>query len=266
MQLYCYNLLMPQIETIFVLTLIGGVGALFGGILLLFGKKLPRVLIHFLVSFAAGALLGTAFFELLPESLHHIEEVQEEGEVTVFIWVIAGMLFFYLLDRAIHWYQYHQKIHKGEHKSVSIPLVVLGDSAHNFIDGIAIATTYLVNPAAGLVTTLATIAHELPQEIGDFAILLHEGMEKKKVFLVNLFSALLSVIGGIIAFLIGEQIEGILPYSLALTTGFFLYIALVHLLPAIHHEEKQGYALWESIFLVLGVVTIWIAGLLIPHA
>jgi zinc and cadmium transporter len=256
---------MPAIEAIIILTLIGGVGALAGGILLLLGKKIPKALIHFLVSFAAGALLGTAFFELLPEALHHIEEVQEEGEVTVFIWVILGMLFFYLLDRGIHWFQFHQRLHKGKHRSVSIPLVIFGDSAHNFIDGVAIATTYLVNPAAGLVTTFATIAHELPQEIGDFAILLHEGMEKKKVFLVNLLSAFLSVLGGIIAFFIGEQIEGILPYSLALTTGFFLYIALVHLLPAIHHEEKQGYAMWESIFLVLGVATIWLAGVLIPH-
>ena len=241
---------MPAIEIILILTLIGGVGALIGGILLLLGKKVSKGLVHLLVSFAAGALLGTAFFELLPEAVEHTEE--SGGSINVFLWVLLGMLFFYLLDRAIHWFQYHQKVNKGKHTSVNVPLVILGDSVHNFIDGVAIATTYLVNPAAGLITTFATVAHEIPQEIGDFAILLHEGMKRKKVLIINIFSALLSVAGGLLAFFIGEKIEGIIPYSLSLTTGFFLYIALTNLLPEIHHEEKEGYTFWESLFLIFG--------------
>ncbi|OGH10695.1 MAG: hypothetical protein A3B38_04410 [Candidatus Levybacteria bacterium RIFCSPLOWO2_01_FULL_36_13] len=255
---------MPAIEIILILTLIGGVGALIGGILLLLGKKVSKGLVHLLVSFAAGALLGTAFFELLPEAVEHTEE--SGGSINVFLWVLLGMLFFYLLDRAIHWFQYHQKVNKGKHTSVNVPLVILGDSVHNFIDGVAIATTYLVNPAAGLITTFATVAHEIPQEIGDFAILLHEGMKRKKVLIINIFSALLSVAGGLLAFFIGEKIEGIIPYSLSLTTGFFLYIALTNLLPEIHHEEKEGYTFWESLFLIFGVLSIWAASVLIPHS
>lgn len=215
---------MVAIEIILLLTLAGSVGALGGGSLLLLGKKISKDLVHVLVSFAAGALLGVTFFELLPESLEHAEEVAGEGsEINVFIWTLAGMLFFYLLDRSIHWYQYHQRVNKGKHGSVNIPLVILGDSIHNFIDGVAIAITYLVNPAVGIVTAIATIAHEIPQEIGDFAILLHEGMERKKVFIINILSALMSLAGAILAIIIGERIEGIIPYSLSLTAGFFLY-------------------------------------------
>ncbi|OGH02821.1 MAG: hypothetical protein A2798_00080 [Candidatus Levybacteria bacterium RIFCSPHIGHO2_01_FULL_37_17] len=258
---------MPQVEVIIILTLVGGVGALVGGVLLLLGKKISKGLVHLLVSFAAGALLGTAFFELLPEALEHAEEVANAGggEINVFLWVLGGMLFFYLLDRGIHWFQYHQKVNKGKHTSVNIPLVILGDSVHNFIDGVVISITYIVNPAAGLITTFATVAHEIPQEIGDFAILLHEGMKRKKVLIINIFSALLSVAGGLLAFFIGERIEGIIPYSLSLTTGFFLYIALTNLLPEIHHEEKEGYAFWESLFLILGIVSIFLATSYIPH-
>lgn len=251
---------MPAIEAILILTLVGGVGALLGGALLLLGKEVSRGLVHLLVSFAAGALLGTAFFELLPEAL------ENAGDVNVFIWVLVGILSFYLLDRGIHWYQFHQKVTKGKHGSVSIPLVVLGDSVHNFIDGIAIAITYMVNPAAGLITTFATVAHEIPQEIGDFAILLHEGMKRKKVLLINILTALLSVAGGLLAFMVGQRIEGIIPYSLSLTSGFFLYIALTNLLPEIHHEEKEGYTFFESLFLLLGVLSIWFASVLIPHS
>lgn len=258
---------MSGVETILILSLIGGVGAMSGGALLLLGKKASETIVHVLVSFAAGALLGVTFFELLPEAIEHAQEVREAGgtEINVFLWTLGGMLFFYFLDRGIHWFQYHEKIHKGKHGTVNVPLVILGDSAHNFIDGVAIAVTYLVNPGVGIVTTIATVAHEVPQEIGDFAILLHEGLSKKRVLLINISSALLSVLGAVIAILIGERIEGIIPYALSLTAGFFLYIALTNLLPEIHNEEKKGYAFAETSFLVLGVIAIWLAVTLIPH-
>jgi zinc and cadmium transporter len=250
-------------EAILISAFIGSVGALAGGAVLLLGRKVSESIVHVLVSFAAGALIGTALFELLPEALHHAEE--REGEINVFIWTLFGILFFYLLDRAIHWFQLHQKIHKGTHGSISVPLVILGDSAHNLIDGIAMAITFLVNPALGITTTLAVIAHELPQEIGDFAVLLHEGISRKKVLLINLFSALLAVVGAGVTILIGERLEIFLPYALSLTAGFFLYIALVNILPEIHREEKVGYAFRESLFLILGVLVIWLAVTLIPH-
>lgn len=258
---------MPDVTPILIATLLGSIGALSGGILLLFHKKLIKTVSHVLVPFAAGALLATGFFELLPEALVHAEEAHEAGgEIDIFLWALGGILFFYILERGIHWFQYHRKGHKGVHGGVTVPLVMIGDSVHNFIDGMAIAITFMADPALGVVTTLAIVAHELPQEIGDFAVLLHEGMSRMKVFLFNLFSALLAVIGAGVAIVIGETVEGIFPYALALTTGFFIYIALANLLPAIHHEEKKGYAFMETISLFAGVLAIYLAITLLGDA
>ncbi len=255
---------MSDITPILIASLIGGVGGLIGGVLLLLGKNVKESIIHVLVSFAAGALLGTAFFDLLPEAIEHAVEF-ELSEGTVFLWTILGILFFYLIDRGIHWFQYSQKKKDYHHGSISVPLVILGDSVHNFIDGVAIAITYILNPVLGITTTLAIVAHEIPQEIGDFAVLLHQGMAKKKVLLINFFSALLSVLGAIIGLIIGERVGFVLPYALSITAGFFIYIALTNLLPEIHSEEKKGYAFPETLFLILGIAVIWLAVTYLPH-
>lgn len=256
---------MSGLTPVIIASLVGSVGALAGGALLLLGKRIPESLVHVLVSFAAGALIGTALFDLLPEASEHAEEVFEATgrEVNIFFWALFGIIFFYFLDRGIHWYGHHQS-KKGKHGSVNVPLVILGDSTHNFIDGVAIAITYLINPAIGVTTTLAIIAHELPQEIGDFAVLLHEGMSRKKVLLINIFSALLAVVGAVLALIVGERIEGVLPYALSITAGFFIYIALANLLPEIHSEEKKGYAFKESGFFLLGVLIIWLTITYLP--
>jgi len=255
---------MSEITPILIAALVGGVGGLAGGVLLLLGKDIRTNIVHVLVSFAAGALLGAAFLDLLPEALEHAGEYSLSG-ATVFLWTIIGVISFYFLDRGIHWFQVHQKKKNYHHGSISVPLVILGDSVHNFIDGVAIAITFILNPVLGVTTTLAIIAHEIPQEIGDFAILLHQGMAKKKVLLVNLFSALLAVVGAAIGIIIGERLEFIFPYALSLTAGFFIYIALTNLLPEIHGEEKKGYAFLESIFLVAGIVVIYLAVNYLPH-
>lgn len=258
---------MSETAIILITVLLGSIGALAGGILLLFNKNLKDTFIHILVPFAAGALLATGFLELLPEASEHAQEASEAGgEINIFLWVLFGILFFYLLERGIHWFQYHRKEHSGVHRSATVPLIIIGDSVHNFIDGMAIAITFMVDPAIGILTTIAVAAHEIPQEIGDFAVLLHEGMSAKKVFLFNLASALLAVAGAVIIILVGERIEWIFPYALSLTTGFFIYIALANLLPAIHSEEKKGYAFWETASLLSGVVAIWLAtSYLAPH-
>lgn len=255
---------MSDITPILIAAFVGGLGGLAGGVLLLLGKGVRQNIIHVLVSFAAGALLGTAFLDLLPEALEHAEEAGIDFKV-IFLLTIGGIIFFYLLDRAIHWFQVHQKKKEYHHGSVSVPLVILGDSIHNFIDGIAIALTFIANPVLGLTTTLAIIAHEIPQEVGDFAVLLHQGLAKKKVLFINIFSAMLSVLGAVIGIIIGASAESILPYALAITSGFFIYIALSNLLPEIHNEEKKGYAFPETIFLILGIVTIWLTINYLPH-
>lgn len=248
---------MSTLANIIIFTLVGSIFSLIGGFLLLLKGKKTEHVVHVLVSFAAGALLGTAFVELLPEAVEHAEEF---GIATpMYFFVLLGILGFYLLDRVIHWFHYHrvEKKKHSEHARPTVPLVIVSDSVHNFIDGIAIAITFMVNPALGVVTTLAVAAHEIPQEIGDFAILLHEGMSRKKVILVNIASALLALLGALLAYAIGEQVEAILPYALALTAGFFIYIALTSLIPEIHHEEKKGYAFAETFFLLLGALVIF---------
>lgn len=248
---------MSTLGLIVFFTLLGSIGSLIGGILLLLRGKRSENIVHVLVSFAAGALLGTAFFDLLPEAVEHAEEFSITTSMYVF--VLLGILGFYLLDRGIHWFYHHRsgKKQHSEHARPTVALIIFGDSIHNFIDGVAIAITFMVNPALGAITTFAIIAHEIPQEIGDFAILLHEGMERKKVILVNIFSAMLAVLGAVIAYIIGEQVEVILPYALAITAGFFIYISLTNLIPEIHHEEKKGYAFLETFFLLLGAVVIY---------
>ena len=175
-----------------------------------------------------------------------------------FFWALIGFLLFFLIERFIHWYHHHQHAYSDEGVKPTVPLVIVGDSVHNFIDGVVIAATFLISIPLGIVTTFAVAAHEIPQEIGDFGILLHKGMERKKVLLVNFLSALTALLGALITFWIGERIEPALPILLSLTAGFFIYIAASDLIPDIHHENRKGFAFWETVLLFLGVGTIWI--------
>lgn len=239
---------------IILFTFIGGVVSLIGGILLLAKERFAVKISHFLASFAAGALLGTAFLDLLPEAS---EVMAEDGaEVNIWLWVLVGMLVFFLMERFIHWFHHHH-VHQ-ESKEATVPLIVLGDSLHNFIDGVAIAAAFLVNIPLGIATALAVGAHEIPQEIGDFGVLLNRGMSRLKVLWVNLLSSLAAIIGALLTYSLGEAIHGSLPIFLALTAGFFIYIAASDLIPEIHNEERRGVALVETILLFLGVISIWL--------
>lgn len=236
---------------IIVFTAIGGILSLIGGILLLTRPKFANNISHLLSSFAAGALLGTAFFDLLPESIH------ESTPEAVFMGVLAGILFFFLIERFLHWSHHHSsdlEIIKG--KPV-VSLIVVGDTIHNFIDGIAIAATFLVSIPLGIVTAIAVGAHEIPQEIGDFGILLKEKVKRKKIILINVLSALASILGAILMFLFSDAGEFIIPIVLPITAGFFIYIALSDLIPEIHHENRKGFAVKETAMLILGIVVIY---------
>lgn len=233
-------------------TFLGSVFSLIGGIVLLFKEKLTLKISHLLISFAAGTLLGTAFFDLLPEASEKTEHKD------VFLWTLIGILFFFLLERLIHWFHYHTYNVGGKAVEPAVPLIILGDSVHNFIDGVVIAATFLVSIPLGIVTTLAVAAHEIPQEIGDFAILLHKGLTRRKVLLFNIFSALTAIIGALLMFFLRDLITGILPITLSLTAGFFIYIASSDLIPEIHHEKRKWFAFYEIVLLLVGVLTVWL--------
>ncbi len=250
---------LPILAYIIIFTLIGSVFSLTGGVILLYKEKLALKFSHFLAAFAAGTLLGTVFFDLLPEAVHESENLEKSGtEVNIFLWTLLGILGFFLLERFIHWFHHHQHEYEDEPVKPTVPLIIIGDSVHNFIDGVIIAATFLVSIPLGIVTTLAVAAHEIPQEIGDFGILLHKGLKRKKVLLVNILSALTAVAGALITFWIGEKVETSIPILLAITAGFFIYIAASDLIPEIHHENRKGFAVIETFLMFLGVATIYI--------
>lgn len=242
---------MNLLPKIIFFSLVGSVFSLIGGILLLTRKKLADSVQHFFLPFAAGALLATAFFDLLPEA-------QEAAgpNTNVFSWTLIGILIFYLIENLISWFHYHPEKAEKAAKPVAA-LIIIGDTLHNFLDGIAIGATFLVDPKVGIITTLAVASHEIPQEIGDFAILLSAGFGRVKTLMVNIFSALATLGAALMVYFVGRSFEGILPLALPLTAGFFIYIALSDLVPEIHHGHKRSYIFLQSIVLVGGLVLVW---------
>lgn len=227
------------ISVIFV-SLLSLVGVIFIG---LQEKKLRRIL-NFLVSFAAGALLGGAFFHLLPEA------IEEIGEKT-FLFTAISFLLFFALEKFLHWRHCHLG-HCNEHAFVYLNL--LGDGLHNFLDGASIAAAFLTNVPLGLSTTLAVIFHEIPQEIGDFSILLYGGMKKKKALFFNFISALTAVLGALMVWFFAEKISLSLPYFLPFAAGGFLYIAGTDIIPELHKKENLKDSLWQFFLLCLGLL------------
>lgn len=246
---------MSILSYIVLFTLVGSVISLIGGVLLLVKEKFALKISPFLTSFAAGALLATAFFDLLPEATEHMAEIGTQ--VNIPLWTLVGILVFFLLERFIHHHHAHGE--KTEEKKSIIPLVIIGDTVHNFTDGVAIAATFLISIPLGIVTSLAVAAHEIPQEIGDFGLMLHKGMKRKKVLLINLSSALAALAGAFLTYIYKDRIEGLLPVVLALTSGFFIYIALANLIPEIHSQDNQKVAFWETVMLIIGVVVVYFA-------
>ena len=228
-----------------------------GGVLLLWKEPLARRVSHFLVSFGAGALIGIVFFDLLPEALEGAEAAQ------VLRVVFAGFLLFYIIERAVSWYHCH---HQEAVTHVSRYLIVLGDFIHNMIDGMLIAATFLVDVRLGVIAAVGVLLHELPQEVGDFGILLHSGLSRARVIGYNLLSSAGALLGGILVILFGARLEQFAPVLIALVAGNFLYIAAVDLIPSTHHHEKTSRhreALHVAVF-ILGATLMWIISETLP--
>ncbi len=253
---------LSTLSYILLATFIGSIGGLVGGLILLAREKFARRISHFLASFAAGILLGAAFFDLLPEAVHEGEELG----IDVFSWTLAGIVIFFLIERTIHWFHHHENIHEHNKESKStLPLIIISDTLHNFIDGVVIAATFMTSPALGIATTIAVFAHEIPQEIGDFGLMLHKGLARRKIILVNIISAAVAILGAVITYMLGNILEGYIPALLALTAGFFIYIALSDLMPEIHYEKKRRFAAIKGSLLILGIIVMWISTSLIEH-
>jgi len=229
-------------------SLVGGLFSLFGGALLLSRQNTALALARYGTPFAAGALLAAAFFDLLPESIG----LTAEG--AAMRWALVGLIVFFLLEHFLHWFHHtHQHEHVGE-RSVA-PLIIVGDSAHNFLDGIAIGAAFLIDVPTGIVAAIAVAAHEIPQEIGDFSLLLKSGYDRKKVLIINALSALMSTAGALLTFWLGSNASLPLGELLAVTAGFFIYIAASDIIPTIH-ESKDKFVHLGAVLLVAGVLTV----------
>lgn len=244
---------MDTLGYILVFTFLSSIVSLLGGVILLAKEKLAHKISHYLASFAAGALLATAFLDLLPEAFHQVKE----SEINVFMLTLLGILIFFLLERFIHWFHHHHE-HQGQEDQSTVALITIGDSVHNFIDGVVLAATFMVSIPLGMVTAIAIAAHEIPQEIGDFGIMLHKGVSRKKILFLNFLSAFSALVGALLTYFIGDSIESLLPIFLSLAAGFFIYIAASDLIPEIHNEERKLVALIETLLLLLGVITIFV--------
>jgi zinc and cadmium transporter len=232
-----------SLVSVFIISLIAIVG------LVTFSIKvdtLKKILV-FLISFSAGALFGDAFLHLLPE-------ISETGIATsVSVSIILGILLFFLLEKVIHWRHCHMPITKT-HVHPFAYMNLLGDALHNFLDGIIIASSYIVSIPAGIATTIAVLLHEIPQEIGDFGVLVYAGFSKKKAVIMNFLTALSAVLGVIVALLAYNLFVGIEIYLVGLAIGGFLYIAGSDLIPELHKETKVSISLIQIITFILGVL------------
>ena len=204
------------------------------GIITIFSKKVTEKLTYTFVAFAVGALIGDAFLHLIPEAAAELGEVGPVVGLTVLIGVVA----FYILERIVHIHHLH--VHT-EHTRLH-PVVInnlISDGLHNFVDGVAIAGSFLVSPTIGVATTIAVILHEVPQELGDFSILISKGLSFKRALWFNFLSASTAIAGAVVGLTIFERLEHILPYVLALIAGGFIYIALADLVPDLQLQRTK---------------------------
>ena len=241
--------------TIYLYT-IGSVAAvslisLLGVIFLASREDILRKYMYVFISLAVGALLGDSFIHLIPEAL------EESLGVTTSILIIVGILFFFVLEKFLHWHHHGEDTDEELHIHPVGKLILFSDGVHNFLDGIIIAASFTVSVPVGIATTLAVILHEIPQEIGDFAVLIHSGYTKTKALWLNFFSALTAVLGAGVFFVLGEFAESLSLYFVPIAAGGFIYIAVADLIPELHKTKAVKHSIYQSTAVVGGVIVMW---------
>ncbi len=211
-------------------------------------EKLKSILIYF-ISFSAGALIGDAFFHIIPE-------IAEEGLSFISsIIIISGIICSFLIEKIINWRHCHLPITKTHIHSFAY-MNLIGDSVHNFIDGLIIGASFLINPTMGFASSIAILFHEIPQEIGDFGVLIHGGFKTKKALLYNFLTALFAIIGTILSLTIGSFTENLTLFLMPFAAGNFIYIACSDLIPELHKDCSKKKSIIQSIVFILGVAII----------
>ena len=224
------------------------------------GEEKFRRFIQYAISLAVGVLLGVVFLDVLPEALEMSEDPRG-----ILLWVLGGFLFFFILERLLLVYHCHEgqcPVHVFGYLSL------LGDAVHNFIDGVIIALAFFVDIKLGVLTAVAVVLHEIPQEMSDFLVLLHAGFSRARAMIYNFLIALTAVLGAILTYLFSGAIDGLIAPALAIVAGNFLYIAAVDLVPELHeaeHGRKKTTVLAQFLLILIGIAIIWFAGFFLEH-
>lgn len=223
----------------------------FVGVLTLFLKEeiLNKILL-ILVAFSAGALIGGAFLHLIPEAIYKVG-AEEISIFKIFLYLILGFCVFFILEQFIRWHHHPTKEHQ-EIKPFSY-LILVSDAFHNFIDGVVIAASFIVALPVGVVTTIAVALHEIPQEIGDFGVLVYGGIKRLKALFLNFLSAIFAVLGGLFGFFLSEKMGESIVFLLPFAAGNFIYIAASDLIPEIKHKESLRKSLTHFFVFLLGI-------------
>lgn len=234
---------------IIIFSLLGSLGAVFTAFIFLKTReKIQLVLIPSLISYASGTLLATALLGLIPHALDHSDAS------TVLLWVLIGIILFFLLEKLIILRHCHDKDCEIHHtKGI---LILIGDAFHNAVDGVIIAVSFMISIPIGIVTSLSVIAHEIPQEVGDFAILIHDGYPIRKSLILNTLSGITTVPAAIISYFMINIVHTILPYAMAISAASFLYIALTDLYPELHKSFCFWVEVRQFVIMLFGVGTI----------
>ncbi len=240
---------MNLLAWILVFALLGSIGAVSGASLfLLFPEHMRKGLVPALVSYATGTLLGAAFLGMLPGALN-LAPAREIMET-----VLCGMVGFFILEKLVIWRHCHEESCEA-HDQAGI-LILIGDAFHNFVDGVVIAAAFLASLELGIAASLAVIAHEVPQEVGDFAILLDSGYGRVKAFILNGLSSLATLLGALPAYFWLGETRAALPYILAISASSFIYIAAADLIPGLHRQTSRTASLRQLLLLLAGIGTI----------
>ncbi len=234
---------------IFLFSILGSIGAIItASILLLFKGKAETKLVAYLISYAIGTLLAAALLGMIPKAL------SLSDPLIICSFILGGIILFFFLEKLVIWRHCHDK--ECEIHSAAGPILLIGDAIHNFIDGIVIASSFIISIPIGIVVSLSVIAHEVPQEVGDFAVLLESGYSKRKAFFLNFLSSSSTIPGALISYGILDSISVIIPFILAISAASFIYIALTDLTPNLHHKIGIGESIKQIILIIGGIGTI----------
>jgi len=242
--------LIAILASVTVVSLISFIGILFVGL----KEAIVGRILMALVGFASGSLIGAVFFDLIPEAV-------ESGQ-GIWLYIVVGIIFFFVMEKFLYWRHCHDETCKVHNFAY---LNLIGDGVHNFVDGVLIAASFLVSASLGFTTSLAVVFHEIPQELGDFGVLLYGGFERKKALAYNFLSAITAIIGAVVTYFLASQVQGLAQLMVPFAAGGFIYIAATDLMPELHKKTEMKDSAVQLLTLLIGIGLMFAMNVLLPH-